>query len=250
VQSNLAEPDITGNNGNSQYSKTDEVQNFEVGKTVTKQLKSPGEIKRLTVAVVLNDKVVVEEVNGKKTQKFVQRTPEEVERIKNLVANAVGFNETRGDKIEVSNVSFDTTASAAEVTVVKRQMYIDYALKGAKYLSAILVFLLFYLLVFKKIIKRLGEVKETKYGTLAAVGGGAGAGKGEGLNLLVDDDIKFPKTLEELEKEIESELDESVPMDVDSVKAKVMLKKIEESANEDPEMIANLIKAWIREGGA
>ncbi|MBC7197566.1 MAG: flagellar M-ring protein FliF, partial [Deferribacterales bacterium] len=126
----------------------------------------------------------------------------------------------------------------------------DYALKGAKYLSAILVFLLFYLLVFKKIIKRLGEVKETKYGTLAAVGGGAAAGKGEGLNLLVDDDIKFPKTLEELEKEIESELDESVPMDVDSVKAKVMLKKIEESANEDPEMIANLIKAWIREGGA
>ncbi|MCB4203749.1 flagellar M-ring protein FliF [Deferribacterales bacterium Es71-Z0220] len=250
VQSNLAEPDITGNSGNSQYSKTDEVQNFEVGKTVTKQLKSPGEIKRLTVAVVLNDKVVIEEVNGKKVQKFVPRTTEEVERIKNLVANAVGFNENRGDKIEVSNVSFDTTASASEVTIAKRQMYIDYALKGAKYLSAVLVFLLFYLLVFKRIIKRLGEVKETKYGTLAAVGGGAAAGKGEGLNLLVDDDIKFPKTLEELEKEIESELDESVPMDVDSVKAKVMLKKIEESANEDPEMIANLIKAWIREGGA
>jgi flagellar M-ring protein FliF len=70
------------------------------------------------------------------------------------------------------------------------------------------------------------------------------------VDLLAGEDIKFPKTLEELEKEIESELDESVPMDVDSVKAKVMLKKIEESANEDPEMIANLIKAWIKEGGS
>lgn len=250
VQSNLAEPDIISNNGNSQYNKTDEVQNFEVGKTVTKQLKTPGEIKRLTVAVVLNDRIVNEDVNGKKTQKFVPRTPEELERIKNLVANAVGYNEKRGDKIEVSNVSFDTTASAAEASLAKRQVYIDYALKGGKYLSAILVFLLFYFLVFRKIIKRLGEVKETRYGTLAAVGGGVGTGKGEGLDLLVDDDVKFPKTLEELEKEIESELDEKVPMDVDSVKAKVMLKKIEDSANEDPEMIANLIKAWIRDTGA
>lgn len=250
VQSNLAEPDIIFNNGNSQYNKTDEVQNFEVGKTVTKQLKTPGEIKRLTVAVVLNDKIVNEEVNGKKTQKFVPRTPEELERIKNLVANAVGYNEKRGDKIEVSNVSFDTTASAAEASFARRQVYIDYALKGGKYLSAILVFLLFYFLVFRKIIKRLGEVKETRYGTLAAVGGGVGTGKGEGLDLLVDEDVKFPKTLEELEKEIESELDEKIPMDIDSVKTKVMLKKIEETANEDPEMIANLIKAWIRDTGA
>ncbi|MDK2793156.1 MAG: flagellar M-ring protein FliF [Deferribacteres bacterium] len=249
VQSNLAEPNIAANSGNSEYSKTDETQNFEVGKTITKQVKTPGEIKRLTVAVVVNDKIVMEEENGKKVQKYVPRSADEVERIKNLVANAVGFDENRGDKIEVSNVSFDTSASVTESSVLKRQVYIDYGLKAAKYLSAILVFLLFYLLVFKRVMKKLGEVKETRYGTLAAVGG-AGGGKGEMVDLLAGEDIKFPKTLEELEKEIESELDESVPMDVDSVKAKVMLKKIEESANEDPEMIANLIKAWIKEGGS
>ena len=32
-------------------------------------------------------------------------------------------------------------------------------------------------------------------------------------------------------------------------KSKVMLKKIEEQANEDPEMIANLVKAMIKGGG-
>lgn len=244
VQSNLAEPVIVNSNGNSEYNKTDETQNFEVGKTVTKELKSPGIIKRQTVAVVINDKLVIETDGKKQTVKYVSRTPQEIESIKNLVTNAVGLDVKRGDTIEVLNVSFDTTAQMAESGAIKWGEYIGYALNGAKYLTAFVVFLLFYLLVFKKIMKKLGEVKETKYGTLAAVGGA----KGESVDLLAGDDIKFPKTLKELEQEIESELDESAPMDVGSVKTKVMLKKIEESAAEDPTLVANLLKAWLKEG--
>lgn len=244
VQSNLAEPAVVNGNGNSEYNKTDETQNFEVGKTVTKESKSPGIIKRQTVAVVINDKSVIETDGKKQTVKYVSRTPQEMENIKNLVTNAVGLDVKRGDTIEVLNVSFDTTAQMAESGAIKWGDYIGYALNGAKYLTAFVVFLLFYLLVFKRIMKKLGEVKETKYGTLAAVGGA----KGESVDLLASDDIKFPKTLKELEQEIESELDESVPMDVGSVKTKVMLKKIEESASEDPTLVANLLKAWLREG--
>lgn len=247
VQSNLAEPDITGNNVNSEYSKADETQNFEVGKTVTRQVKSPGTIKRLTVAVVVNDKLVYEDVDGKRTTKYVPRSSEEIENIKNIVANAVGLDGSRGDLIEVSNVSFDTTDTGYGMIDVKKQMYIDYAFRFAKYFVALIIFILFYFLVFRKIMKKLAEVKETKYGTLAAVGG---LGKQEGLDLLIgDEETRFPKTLEELEKEIESELDESAPMDVDTVKTKVMLKKIEEAANEDPLVIANLIRAWMKDTG-
>lgn len=244
VQSNLAEPAVVNSNGNSEYNKTDETQNFEVGKTITKESKSPGIIKRQTVAVVINDKSVIETDGKKQTVKYVSRTPQEMESIKNLVTNAVGLDVKRGDTIEVLNVSFDTTAQMAESGAIKWGDYIGYALNGAKYLTAFVVFLLFYLLVFKRIMKKLGEVKETKYGTLAAVGGA----KGESVDLLASDDIKFPKTLKELEQEVESELDESVPMDVGSVKTKVMLKKIEESAAEDPTLVANLLKAWLREG--
>lgn len=246
VQSNLAEPDITGRDVTSEYNKSDETQNFEVGKTVTRQFKSPGTIKRLTVAVVVNDKLIFEDVDGKRISKYVPRSSEEITNIKNIVANAVGLNENRGDLIQVSNVSFDTSDTGYQLADAKKQMYIDYALKFGKYFVALLIFILFYFLVFRRIMKKLAEVKETRYGTLAAVGG---LGKQEGLDLLVGDETKFPKTLEELEREIESELDESAPMDVDTVKTKVMLKKIEEAANEDPLAVANLIKAWMKDSG-
>lgn len=246
VQSNLAEPDITGRDVTSEYNKSDETQNFEVGKTVTRQFKSPGTIKRLTVAVVVNDKLIFEDVDGKRISKYVPRSSEEITNIKNIVANAVGLNENRGDLIQVSNVSFDTSDTGYQLADAKKQMYIDYALKFGKYFVALLIFILFYFLVFRRIMKKLAEVKETRYGTLAAVGG---LGKQEGLDLLVGDETKFPKTLEELEREIESELDESAPMDVDTVKTKVMLKKIEEAANEDPLVVANLIKAWMKDSG-
>jgi flagellar M-ring protein FliF len=52
--------------------------------------------------------------------------------------------------------------------------------------------------------------------------------------------------VEDLEREIENELNENVPVDVEAVKSKVMLKKIEEASNEDPEMVANLMKALIK----
>jgi flagellar M-ring protein FliF len=186
-------------------------------------------------------------VDGKRTKKYVPRSSEEIENIKNIVANAVGLDGSRGDLIEVSNVSFDTTDTGYGMIDVKKQMYIDYAFRFAKYFVALIIFILFYFLVFRKIMKKLAEVKETKYGTLAAVGG---LGKQEGLDLLIgDEETRFPKTLEELEREIESELDESAPMDVDTVKTKVMLKKIEEAANEDPLVIANLIRAWMKDTG-
>ena len=95
-------------------------------------------------------------------------------------------------------------------------------------------------------MKKLEQIKETKEGQLILSGAG---GSGEGIDITIgDDNMKFPKSIEELEQEIESELEESVPVDVDSVKTKVMLKKIEEAAQQDPEMLANLVKAWLREG--
>lgn len=56
VQSNLAEPDITPAGQNQEYNKSEETQNFEVGKTVTVEQKPYGTIKRITVAVVVDDK--------------------------------------------------------------------------------------------------------------------------------------------------------------------------------------------------
>jgi flagellar M-ring protein FliF len=157
---------------------------------------------------------------------------------------AVGYNETRGDQIEVSNISFDTTAKDQESEIIKREKTMELVSVVSKYLLAGIIVLLFYFLVIRKILKRLDkpvtvhEDGSITYGELD---------QDVGIDVTLDD--SFPKTLEELEKEIESELDDSSAVDVDSVKSKVMLKKIEEFAAEDPEAMANLLKSLMRGDG-
>jgi flagellar M-ring protein FliF len=245
VQSNLAEPDIGNDGRNQEYNKAEETQNFEIGKTVTVEQKAYGTIKRVTVAVVVDDRKVAEKdeedndvIVGK------PRTEDEIRSIRNLVAMAVGYNETRGDQIEVSNISFDTTAKDQESEIIKREKTMELVSVVSKYLLAGIIVLLFYFLVIRKILKRLDkpvtvhEDGSITYGELD---------QDVGIDVTLDD--SFPKTLEELEKEIESELDDSSAVDVDSVKSKVMLKKIEEFAAEDPEAMANLLKSLMRGDG-
>jgi len=93
-------------NVRSEYNKTEDTQNYEVGRTVTEEKKAIGDIKRLTVAVVVNDKQAVVEENGKRRISLVPRSDDELKRIENIVAMAVGYNEQRGDKIEVDKYTF------------------------------------------------------------------------------------------------------------------------------------------------
>ncbi|MGC8925431.1 MAG: flagellar basal-body MS-ring/collar protein FliF [Calditerrivibrio sp.] len=244
VEPNLAEPNIQQNGVNSTYTKNEETQNFEIGKTVTKEEKSIGSIKRLTIAVVVNDRAEIVKEGKKEVTKYVPRTKEELDKIKGLVAKAAGFDEKRGDQIEVTNVSFDTSQMSESKLLEKEKMN-ELIIQISKYVMVLIMFLLFYFLVIRPIMKKLGDIKETKSGELAAVGDIPI--KGANVDLQLDDSVKFPKTLEELEREIESELDEKVSVDVGTVKTKVMVKKIEEAVKEDPEMIANLIKTWLKE---
>jgi flagellar M-ring protein FliF len=59
-------------------------------------------VRRLTVAVLVNDKVVA----GPKPT-VIARTPAELARIDTLVRNAVGLDSARGDQLSVVNVAFD-----------------------------------------------------------------------------------------------------------------------------------------------
>lgn len=245
VQSNLAEPTITSTGQNQEYSKSSETQNFEINKTVTVENKAFGIIKRLTIAVVVNDRKVNEkQKDGKDMLVNKPRTQQEMNSIRNLVAMAVGYNEKRGDQIAVSNISFDTTQQKKATDIVKREKVMDLVGVVSKYLLAALIILLFYFLVIRKILKRLDKpVTVHEDGSITY-----GRVEGEtGIDITLDE--TYPKSLEELEKEIESELDESSPVDVDTVKSKVMLKKIEEFASEDPEAMASLIKTLMRGDG-
>lgn len=87
-------------NGNTVNQST---RNFEVDKTISHIMHHPGQVRRLTVAVVVDDKMNVSK-SGKVTRS--QLEPQEIERIKNLVKNTIGFTPERGDSVEVINAAF------------------------------------------------------------------------------------------------------------------------------------------------
>lgn len=77
--------------------------NYELDKTVSHTRLASNKLRRLSVAVVVDDLMRVAD-DGVVTR--VERTPEEISRITRLVKEAIGFNTQRGDSVEVINSAF------------------------------------------------------------------------------------------------------------------------------------------------
>ena len=73
-----------------------ELRNYEINRVIRQVVDSPGKIKRLSLAVV------VDGIYQDKGNKFSPRSPEEVRQFANLAKKAVGFNTERGDQLEIS----------------------------------------------------------------------------------------------------------------------------------------------------
>lgn len=84
--------------------RTQSTKNFELDKTVSHTKNQPGTIKRLSVAVLVDNRAVMDEKTKKMTK--TPLTPKEIDQIKLLVADAIGLNIQRGDSLNVINTSF------------------------------------------------------------------------------------------------------------------------------------------------
>lgn len=78
--------------------------NYELGRTISHSTMPTGRLQRISVAVVVNDHQISDPKTGKVTAKPL--TPEEVQKITDLVKNAVGFDQQRGDQVSVVNIPF------------------------------------------------------------------------------------------------------------------------------------------------
>jgi len=105
VASNLPDGDGAQNGqSNSQELETRERTNFEVSETEREILRSPGAIRRLSVAVLV-DGVHGTDAAGAPT--WTPRPTEELEALRDLVASAVGFDEARGDVVTLRTLRFE-----------------------------------------------------------------------------------------------------------------------------------------------
>lgn len=89
----------------AQAGRTSQFVTYEVGRVTSKSYEPRGRIERISAAVV---------VDGKYDEKgaYAPRSAEEMEALKTLVKKAIGFDEERGDQLEVVNVPIRAPAAA------------------------------------------------------------------------------------------------------------------------------------------
>ncbi len=83
--------------------RVEETTNYEISKTVRSLVREVGEVRRMSVAVLV-DGTYTTDADGKRT--YAPREQAEIENITALVKSAIGFDENRGDVVEVVNMQF------------------------------------------------------------------------------------------------------------------------------------------------
>jgi flagellar M-ring protein FliF len=86
--------------------------NYELDKTITHTRLATGALRRLSVAVVVDDKHIVIEGNAAQ-QPYSQ---EELNQMRDLVKQAVGYDSSRGDQVTVTNVAFKAPEALEDMT--------------------------------------------------------------------------------------------------------------------------------------
>lgn len=120
VANNLPQGSATtdaGSSSNHINDHSDETTNYEISKTVQNHVSEGGNVNKLSVAVLV-DGTYAATADG--SDVYTPRTDEEIKQLKTLVSSAVGYDEKRGDKIEVVNMRF-----TQEVFKVPEESFFD-----------------------------------------------------------------------------------------------------------------------------
>ena len=89
-----------------QNRKTEEIVNYEISRTTKTEVIEGGRVNRVSVAVVV-DGIYAKNDKGELT--YQPRAKEEIDRIAALVRSAIGFDQKRGDQVEVANLRLAET---------------------------------------------------------------------------------------------------------------------------------------------
>jgi flagellar M-ring protein FliF len=118
VASNLPNGATGGASNQSQSNDSSERVNYDVSETKSQLVKMPGAIKKLSVAVLVDQERVVAE-DG--TVTFQPRSDQELADLKDLVSSAVGYDQTRGDVLTLKSMPFQQPL--AEGTLAESSLF-------------------------------------------------------------------------------------------------------------------------------
>jgi flagellar M-ring protein FliF len=208
-----------GQGGNS--SRKENTTNFELDKTIRHTKEPLGRVKRLSVAVVVNYKAGSKDANGV-AAKPTPLTPAELTQINNLVRESMGFNQQRGDTVNVVNAAFTDSKVELDIPLWKDP---DNVAMAKTLLKNLLIFGLAFYLVFGVLRPILRDmVKPPEPEKSEAGEGGAGHIGGEGG-----------------EGGIAGEGEGHGPVNTYAE----ILAKVREFAKADPKVTADIVKEWM-----
>lgn len=211
--------------------RTQELRNFELDRTTTRTVRPRGAVARLSVAVLVDNLTEVStDASGTVTHASKPRDPAFLQQISELVSRAAGLDTARGDVLTVQNIAFETVAEpVADVEpggVLQRI--------SPMWLGAV-----------------LAVVVGLAGGAFAFLRRGRGRRAAAAQAATVAAEVlpqqQLPRTIQEIEGEIEAQLDAATAATVADRKMPVLTKRVSGLVQGDAEAAARLVRSWLLE---
>jgi flagellar M-ring protein FliF len=167
--------------GRDTSKKSEEIANYEVSRTTKTEVVEGGRVNRVSVAVLVDGSYVK---NDKGDVGYQERPREELDRIAALVRSAIGFDQRRGDQVEVINLRFAEMPGLAipepAGLLTMFQFTKDDIMRGVELLVMGLLGIVVVLVVVRPLVRRIIEPDKAAAATqtLAALAGPAAPGGG------------------------------------------------------------------------
>ncbi|UBU94594.1 MULTISPECIES: flagellar basal-body MS-ring/collar protein FliF [Edwardsiella] len=196
--------------------RRDETTNYEVDRTIRHTQERAGNIERLSVAVVVN---YATDTKGKE----IALSQEKMDQINNLVREAMGFSQSRGDTLSVVNTPFNSVEdNGGELPFWQKQSFIDLLTTLGRYLLVALVAWL----LWRKLVKPM----LTKQQLAAAA-----------AQQRVD---APPLSVQPAKQPSNEELQQRRKLQQRST-AEAQTERVREMAEQDPRVVALVIRQWM-----
>jgi len=240
----------SGSNSQSQTQRNEETVNYEISKTTQVEVKHTGTVKRISAAVLV-DGTYQPDPNGKPV--YQPRSQQELDQIATLVKSAIGFDEKRGDVVQVVNMQFAPAEETGPAPFQLLGLEKEDLMRIAELLVLSAIAVLVLLLVVRPLLNRLLALPGVAQPGLAIAGPAAAAlPPGAAAALAIPgppgSTQALPGTAEGIAEaeNMAQEIDQMI--DINQVEGRVRassLKRISDLVDQHPEQAVNIMRVWM-----
>ncbi len=230
-----------------QSRKSEEIVNYEISKTSKTEVIEAGRLNRLSVAVLV-DGTYAKDDKGNVT--YQPRSKEELDQIAALVRSAIGFDQKRGDQVQVVNLRFAETPAAPIVEPSGWLSMLHFTKDDIMSIIEMMVMgvlgLVVLLLVVRPLVRRIITPEERN---LAALPPGAPSGEG-----LPAPTATAAISAERADPAMAGEPSQTSKMiDIAQIQGQVhaqSVQKVGELADKNPRETVSIIRSWLNDSAA